>query len=450
MGQGIISRSNPGNSGDKVGDIRITTRNTLGEKWALCNGESIPSDADYFAKFGDGNPSNSTYWSISDYSGSVLPSDSHIVSYLGNGYFVFARYRYTTDNSPRFVIDLFNSITKTTTLLYTSDCVDFSFDFYCVNNVLYMYSDAGVFNIYIININSLTVTTVPTTFIPNVFFSDMDTDCTKGIMNICEKPVFYYTNTDGYVQYYDISDIDNPTQIAVDKTVWGNAYETGDTSVSTCKVNGIYYIVALQSYYDDIYGPRHRLIVYKANTNLDQAIEFAVEYDNAITDIFELPEDTLYRILALCESNDNELGVLLSYEDSGNSIYCYYMSLGIDAGGNNYFKSNFDFCLSDNPDSLNENGAFYKDDKWYFPTRDYASIVLFTNNDTSGSGSSQLFEGYLFDNYPIACNALSELNYIIFKTAGGDPKFCVFHGDTPTLPTVSVDDESYCFVKIKD
>ena len=38
MGQGIISRSNPGNSGDKVGDIKITTRNTLGEKWALCNG----------------------------------------------------------------------------------------------------------------------------------------------------------------------------------------------------------------------------------------------------------------------------------------------------------------------------------------------------------------------------------------------------------------------------
>ena len=45
MGQGIISRSNPGNSGDKVGDIRITTRNTLGDKWALCNGEArIDSD----------------------------------------------------------------------------------------------------------------------------------------------------------------------------------------------------------------------------------------------------------------------------------------------------------------------------------------------------------------------------------------------------------------------
>ena len=47
MGQGIISRSNPGNSGDKVGDIRITTRNTLGEKWALCNGDPVPADADY-------------------------------------------------------------------------------------------------------------------------------------------------------------------------------------------------------------------------------------------------------------------------------------------------------------------------------------------------------------------------------------------------------------------
>ena len=47
MGQGIISRSNPGNSGDKVGDIKITTRNTLGEKWALCNGDNIPEGADY-------------------------------------------------------------------------------------------------------------------------------------------------------------------------------------------------------------------------------------------------------------------------------------------------------------------------------------------------------------------------------------------------------------------
>ena len=56
MGQGIISRSNPGNSGDKVGDIRITTRNTLGEKWALCNGDYRLDSEMEFDIF------NSEYW----------------------------------------------------------------------------------------------------------------------------------------------------------------------------------------------------------------------------------------------------------------------------------------------------------------------------------------------------------------------------------------------------
>ena len=59
MGQGIISRSNPGNSGDKVGDIRITTRNTLGEKWALCNGEDAPEGSDY----GTFDILDESYWS---------------------------------------------------------------------------------------------------------------------------------------------------------------------------------------------------------------------------------------------------------------------------------------------------------------------------------------------------------------------------------------------------
>ena len=40
MGNGILSRAGSGD-GYKIGDIVLSTENSLGEKWALCNGDPV-------------------------------------------------------------------------------------------------------------------------------------------------------------------------------------------------------------------------------------------------------------------------------------------------------------------------------------------------------------------------------------------------------------------------
>ena len=40
MGNGILNRAGSAN-GCKIGDIMLSTENSLGEKWVLCNGDPI-------------------------------------------------------------------------------------------------------------------------------------------------------------------------------------------------------------------------------------------------------------------------------------------------------------------------------------------------------------------------------------------------------------------------
>ena len=40
MGNGILSRANSGD-GAKIGTIKLSARDSLGEKWALCNGDPV-------------------------------------------------------------------------------------------------------------------------------------------------------------------------------------------------------------------------------------------------------------------------------------------------------------------------------------------------------------------------------------------------------------------------
>ena len=60
MGNGILSRSGSGD-GAKIGDIRLTTRDSIGAKWALCNGDSVPSGSP-IASFCAFDPTSASNW----------------------------------------------------------------------------------------------------------------------------------------------------------------------------------------------------------------------------------------------------------------------------------------------------------------------------------------------------------------------------------------------------
>ena len=46
MGNGILSRGGPAEN-YRVGDIVLTANNTMGEKWALCNGDPVTGGGGY-------------------------------------------------------------------------------------------------------------------------------------------------------------------------------------------------------------------------------------------------------------------------------------------------------------------------------------------------------------------------------------------------------------------
>ena len=57
MGNGILSRANSGD-GAKIGTIRLSARDSLGEKWALCNGDPVTGGGI------SNNPLNASNWGI--------------------------------------------------------------------------------------------------------------------------------------------------------------------------------------------------------------------------------------------------------------------------------------------------------------------------------------------------------------------------------------------------
>ena len=62
MGNGILSRAGSGD-GYKIGDIVLSTENSLGEKWALCNGDPVTGGGISSELMGKlANPMNSSCW----------------------------------------------------------------------------------------------------------------------------------------------------------------------------------------------------------------------------------------------------------------------------------------------------------------------------------------------------------------------------------------------------
>ena len=60
MGNGILSRSGSGD-GAKIGDIRLTTKDSIGAKWALCNGDVVNGDSP-IVNLCSFDPTDSSHW----------------------------------------------------------------------------------------------------------------------------------------------------------------------------------------------------------------------------------------------------------------------------------------------------------------------------------------------------------------------------------------------------
>lgn len=101
MGNGILSRANSGD-GAKIGTIRLSARDSLGEKWALCNGDPVTGG-------GDDTLEVKYHWKP------IEASDfyAHKSSEISNGY-VYSNIVYDHVNNKYFHIEVYHPASSRT------------------------------------------------------------------------------------------------------------------------------------------------------------------------------------------------------------------------------------------------------------------------------------------------------------------------------------------------
>ena len=422
MGQGIISRSNPGNSGSKVGDIRITMRNTLGDKWALCNGESIPADSDYRTKFGDVDPMNSAYWGTAKaYSGNVDPTAYPCaVTYAGNGiYYYVSAYYYEADagiDGLKLIIDQHDIYSNATSSIYNE----------FISNEIEVGSCQSIYCQYANNILSICILDNDST--PIIIDCDISQDLQ--ITFSSDPSMLYgvfrrihsvaYANRDWFFYGIYTDDIDEEYYTLIDMNKRELFSDSFPYHVNATEYNGDTYVFLSDPSSNSLYTSVYRYI----NGHWNNVAGFDCSYmDGNIIGAYKIDDDKYIIASAPSEGGCAAWAIYnFSTTSAGNHI-----SVGFN--GANTWPVN-SFVYNDSIYIYDDNGEIF-------------SYDLNGNYDIH-SPLTAIYNSVV----PRCQDTLYETNYM--PCSNIDSGWHCLCGSDPSLPTISVDDESYCFIKIKD
>ena len=436
MGQGLISRSNPGNSGDKVGDIKITTRNTLGEKWALCNGE-YRDDSKFDA-------SDSEYWYMSnenakldeitanithDEGTDVYLSGNTISDSDGNFYFEAVATQGLIDTS---VIVKFNSKSREYETIYTS-CYSYGY-------TKWLCKDICSGDIYIVSIDDNN--SQYSTYIVH------GRGANEYSISMSGNDVLEYNNR--FVYKGKLIGIDNGPFSLV--TLGGSNLIDNVISYAIVPYKNEFLIVTVPVGGENIF-------VHRYNKN-NECYECVKE----INFNMEIQTDSGYlHSYDLINSNNK----LVVYDEKTNTIrfmtneakwidyYPHHIAIDIDCStwkasvnylyAYDYFPTcflNIDKCAYIICRSASNSDSYH-----IAPLDDYFSgqYTKLPVLGAEGVADQLHIYDYFYNYYP------SDNSMKYYRIGNNNP----FDSNTVELspkriPTISVDDESYCFIKIKD
>ena len=415
MGQGIISRSNPGNSGDKVGDIRITTRNTLGEKWALCNGEDAPEGSNY----GTFDILDESYWSQDTdlYNSIVNAFGQHdegtnvtiydgIYDNNGNWYFLLSG---TVAVADSYLVVKYNCITKEIT-----SCNDYIYGGYTYHLCKDIYDN----NIWLLKVTGDYTSDVnmDTKCLSDTSLPDRQTYLSTGMLNT------YDTNfvCNGYAIYSDIGGLTITTQ--------------GPYNFSISYATNWSIIPGKDSYY---------VIVYNGSLTFIMALDKSI---NNYTVVFEISSNRSYS--ESCYDIETNRIILINpcYDTGLSGIYERYILI-VDCDTWKVVDTIEDTSGVSIKGFININNCSYiitKAEGENYSAR-LCSISQYINQTFGQQICSGAVVNVLDKYYTYTGSNINEMRYIVSGS------FTVFVASSKmTLPTISVDDESYCFIKIKD
>ena len=460
MGQGIISRSNPGNSGDKVGDIRITTRNTLGEKWALCNGSIMPGGGI------KANPLDESKWKDADidpevYQGANLSPDLTFLGYRpGAGDSCYIIYTDTTSTEGEIYIQVvLCTINSTGSAEYKDyEMIAHSLDEAAYADTLYIHNfcidpdtsklmfgytvssshDSDIFlAVYDLNSGNMLRSKTITDYSGSFTDGELQIDAiTKSVccLTFCHNSMYYYSN-----KYYD-----NNLNLIIEGY---NGYSSWYGRAPLCAdyMNNTIRALAEGIVYDTDVGYEIVFNFYYNNgilINMSDENTFGVLYKKYV--IHKIDGDDAIYITDLENNNSHCLITDIDTTDTSlrqvnieNGIYDFYAIAGqrlfVDNNSNKViFVMRITFYKSSGT------GDSYKY-KYYY--------IEFDSNENN------IMQFPTIDNIPIQFDMLNDnsletgdyTNSSFYFRARGKNELCM-----ETLPTISVDDESYCFIKIKD
>ena len=473
MGKCSIPRSNPGGGAERVGDIKVTTRPSLGDKWVLCNGDpkdgsesKIPDIKDEQCWTNINGPPSYTIGGMSGepYFGKAIyakdgiwympaienSSDICICKYDQNTGDIFPVYRTTT---PCMLNDVMNGFThlsynkyrNTLAICYTDDS---SYSYIDVDNRgLYIY-------IELIDCDSFSkISESSISFAEIADLCGADTPQGEVVWNKAIK-LIHNGNIVVFFVSFQSSFID----------------ENGDwQSDGTC------YTAFLASDYDDILTGYP---VWGATSIYDGS--YLSIYCNDLKDYIEIGDSVYALIDVHCpEWNyyslakyDTSTGAytdfsseLNAYGNDGNSYQINGARLATD-GTNLYMLANNDIVCIDADDSVSItsgviNAGYYNPDEgedakqfFYYNGALYIyckGICIFDLATQTSVDSISVFSRYAF--YIItSSNEIAKSNCIFTFFTNGTYNCYWFNGNDTVerWPIITVDEEAYCFMKIKE
>lgn len=474
MGKCSIPRSNPGGGAERVGDIKVTTRPSLGDKWVLCNGDpkdgsesKIPDIKDEQCWTNVNGPPAHTI------SGMSAEPDFNRAVYAKDGIW------YTLTESGADTIDIYKYDQNTGLLTCPYVCwidggmfSDIRFSHLCYNKYH----------------NTLAIC-----YTHDSPYSDIDVDnsdlCIYTIFIDCDSFSKIGEASISFETIADLCGADTPQgEVVWNKTI--KLIHNGDSVVFFVSFQSAFvnesgdwegdvksYTAFLTAEYDDI-SQGHPVW---AATPIDDG-DYSSIYCNNLKDYIEIGDSVYALIDVHCpEWNYYSLAKYntstRAYTDLSNELNIVYGNDGYNPqingarlatdGTNLYMLANNDIVCIDaddsvsitsgvinagynNPDEGGEDAKqfFYYNGALYVYCKGICIFDLATQTSVDSIGAFTQYAFYIMT----SSNEIAKSNCIFtFLTNGTDNCYWFNGNDTvERWPIITVDEEAYCFMKIKE
>ena len=474
MGKCSIPRSNPGGGAERVGDIKVTTRPSLGDKWVLCNGD--PKDGGEAAI---PDITNESCWT--NINGPPIIPDSSVggfdiarAVYAGNGIW------YSPDDtlSPtELQIWRYDQNTGSVSMVFYKDITGMD---------TYLNADGFAHICYNEKTNCIAIC-----YTNDNSYGDIDVDNSGLYIYIdlidCDSFSKISESSISFAEIADLCGADTPQG----EVVWNKAIKLIHNG------NKVIFFVSFQSSFIDEYGDWQRdgncytaflasdygdilggTPVWSA-TSIDDG-SYSSVYNNNLKDYIEIGDSVYALVDVNCpEWNyyslakyDTSTGAytdfsseLNAYGNDGNSYQINGARLATD-GTNLYMLANNDIVCIDADDSVSItsgviNAGYYNPDEgedakqfFYYNGALYIyckGICIFDLATQTSVDSISVFSRYAF--YIItSSNEIAKSNCIFTFFTNGTYNCYWFNGNDTVerWPIITVDEEAYCFMKIKE